>query len=110
MQISTLLSIKTGGQVGSRVFLGCVFDLGYYQLGLDDDVTPMRGVVLFPRFQVDVMTVRAGGFKWALFAALGTEVVPHASTGMQDLGGGERFDLSQWSIRPMLMVGTSFGG
>jgi len=102
------VSMKLGGPVGSRVFMSAVLDFGYYGSVVDGD-HPYHGLAINPRFQVDVMTVRAGGFKWALFVAQGLEIVPYASTGWFDYDGDEA-KLSFASLRPYLLLGTTFGG
>jgi len=102
------VSMKLGGPVGNHVFMSLVLDLGYQSRGIDMD-DPFQGLLVSPRFQIDFMTVRAGGFKWALFVAQGIDVVPYASTGTIAYAD-EDMELSYASVRPYLLVGTTFGG
>jgi hypothetical protein len=95
--ISFGLSMKFGGQLGDRIFLSGVIDLGYQRMNV------FNGLILFPRAQIDILTIRAGGFKWALFGSLGTEVA--YGRAKEDSNS-----VHYCTIRPMVLLGTTFGG
>jgi hypothetical protein len=102
-QIGVGASIKAGGLVSDRVWLGFVGDLGYYDLSFDRAPDSYKGIEISPQFHVDVLAVGAGEFKMGFFASLGPSIVPYAKASFPN------GDIRIWLIAIQLRFGLTFG-
>jgi hypothetical protein len=101
--IGTGVSVKSGGRVGNRVWLGGVADLGFYKLSFDgvNESFSVEGIEISPRFHMDVLIVRAGEFKMGFFATVGPSMVM-----LTTIQGNKDYI---WLITIQLRLGLTFG-
>ena len=68
--LSTGVSLKIGGRLSDRIWIGGVIDLGFHK------ADQKSGVHFFPRLEVDAQVTRSGRFKLGLFASFGPMLAP----------------------------------
>jgi hypothetical protein len=106
------ISLKVGGLVGDRVWLGGQLDFGggYSSFDRDDSTEEITasGLLLAPRFVVDVLAVDTGAFKLGIATSAGLLVVPWASVDLPSFFSGATG--TAWVVTPALYVGVMLGG
>ncbi len=96
-------SVKAGGMVSNRIWLGLVGDFGYYALAVDKTDDTYDGFEISPRFHMDVFAFGAGEFKMGFFASIGPSFVPYFKGTI--LGT----DFKAWLITIQIRFGLTFG-
>jgi hypothetical protein len=64
------VSLKIGGRLSDRIWIGGVIDLGFHK------ADRRSGAHLFPRLEVDGQVTRSGRVKLGLFASFGPMLAP----------------------------------
>lgn len=88
-------TLKAGGRVGRRVWLGFAGDIGGVSEGA------VKGVRIFPRLHMDIVVADTENFRLNLLGSLGTVVSPalvHADS--KDVF---------WQVEPSMMIGAALG-
>jgi hypothetical protein len=101
-------SMKVGGTAGQRLWIGAAFDLGGAFLDIDEADEVYKGVVIFPRFQMDILILGGSGFKLAAFWCLGPQIYPYLG-GEISTGYGS-IDIQAWVVQVTTMFGVTMGG
>jgi hypothetical protein len=121
-------SIKFGGMVGKRVWVGGGLDLGFhvtkseeseavfvlYYGGDTDDDEKYLGFEALPRFCVDIFLFNLNGFKMSIPISVGAAIVPYARWKPEDHDVEDAVDDDEvkawiWQIEPVLMFGFAAG-
>lgn len=107
-------SIRVGGRAGERIWLGGALELGFGFMTFDANTIEYQGngfgLLLFPRFIVDILATRV----LAVHLSAGLCVFPilkgHGEfLDLQDRQGIDARKLDSYSVRPVLMIGLTFG-
>jgi len=102
------LTLRLGGRVAERVWLGASADLGIYLLRLDyDDSEILVGVEAYPRFVVDIMLIDNGSVRFGLVAALGVVTAPFIKG--KALDDNDDLYVRGWYAGPMMTIGLMIG-
>ncbi len=100
-------SVKAGGMVSDRIWLGLVGDFGYYALSVDKTNDTYDGFEISPRFHMDVFAFGAGEFKMGFFASVGPSFVPYIKGTFGAFGFNS--DFKAWLITIQIRFGLTFG-
>ncbi len=118
-------SLKFGGTLAERIWLGAVVDVGVLfakgevdnPFGGDLEMKAMAGLALHPQAELDVLIVDTGAFRLAFHASLGLLVTPIAGGHPYDnedfddyVVDGDDIDVRFWWLSPVLMLGLAAGG
>jgi hypothetical protein len=121
-------SIKFGGMVGKRAWVGGGLDLGFHVTnsedseplialsygGDTDDDEKYLGLELLPRFCVDIFLFNLNGFKMSIPISVGAAIVPYAKWKPEDDDVEDAVDDDEvkawiWQIEPVIMFGFAIG-
>jgi hypothetical protein len=116
-------SMKFGGMIGKRAWVGCGVDLGYHFTKIEtgeafivmtDDPESYHGFELYPRLVVDVYLFNINGFKMSIPISLGAAIIPFSKWKAENTDvehGWEDNDayVWAWQIEPVLMFGFALG-
>jgi len=95
-------SLKLGGNVGSETWIGFAGDLGaVFRTNPGNDT--LKGVSLFPRFELRHVLLTQGGFKLGVYAALGPRLIPYTD------GRIGEWNANFWMISTQGIVGVALG-
>lgn len=110
--VSFGLTAKLGGRVDDRIWLGVALDAGMLFWVRDgESYEDYWGVVVFPRFHVDVLAIQGrGDFKLGFFAAIGPHFVPYTAGTMLEVDPGVDVEFSGWNATLTGLMGMSLGG
>jgi len=97
--LSTGVSLKIGGRLSDRIWIGGVIDLGVHI------ADRQSGAHFFPRLEVDAQVTRSGRFKLGLFASFGPMLSPGLGDYVDDYSYGDESSL----VSLQALVGLMFG-
>ena len=101
------LSLKAGGRLAERVWVGFVGDLGFAAI-CPDHGSNFYGVEISPRIHLDILGLDAGAFKMGAFASFGPEIIPYAA-GSEQVSYSSSADVHLYMIYLTLRLGVTFG-
>ena len=114
------VSAKGGGRVHRVVWLGAALDVGLgivlpsnVALALGGprlELDPWYGMVLFPRFHVDIVASDHADIGIGFFWDLGPMFVPVARGSGSSRTGGTELEFSTWSVSVQMVLGFTMGG
>lgn len=124
LHIGVGASLKFGGLVGSRVWVGGGLDLGYHRTGIEDgepgivgidEPEKYNGFELLPRFCVEIFLFNLSGFKMSIPISVGAAIVPFSKWKASDEEVEDTWEddyeayVWAWQIEPVIMFGFAIG-
>jgi len=98
--VGTGVSLKIGGFLSERVWIGGVADMGV-QIVMHPSDSAKLGLELFPKFEIDSLAVQSGGVKLGFFGAFGPMFVPWM---------GQYAHNADSAVALQLLIGLMLGG